>query len=482
MSISKRGTIVEMFSTFLQLDQNSDLIAPSWKSVATLEKSMIQQIKNNPNFTQEQWASYWLNEVLNNQQHNLAKNHLSAYLEEACYWMAWKVCQQLSTANITQVDCFLIAREVTANPAKIFKNYDSSRSSLKTYAQFPIKRIIIEKIRTGSEVQGYSPTGMLRSVSKKELKEVLEKDHIKEPRFSECLLAYQCFRELYIPTHFKQNRQLKPPNTQQFTAIASRYNQLRARGNLTQDINNQELEKLLNTCVDAIRRSLTICTVSLEEETLTSESIFSDVLEESQALTDEWQQINTILANEFISLPSDAQKILKFTYGLDLTQTDIAKLVDSRQDKICRKISQYKLILLQALARWLQENLKVILTPQKINEMLKPLEEWLKIYCPQEFQQFLARILLEDFKSEIKLLQLLLGEKLKLGVVAKKLNISEADVTDKLLRVRQHLQEKLKQWVETTQSVELNISTNVDKRLATFVEEWLKNAPYATFR
>ena len=59
----------------------------------------------------------------------------------------------------------------------------------------------------------------------------------------------------------------------------------------------------------------------------------------------------------------------------------------------------------------------------------------------------------------------------------KKLNTSSHIITDKIKKVKENLERFLREWVRKKMDIDLPNSAN--KRIVSFVEEWLKDAPYA---
>ena len=205
----KRKHPIEMFSTFLKVDEPSDSIGPAWLTDSRLKQNMTRMSLAEPDAPEEYWTLYWLREALKDPQNTQARSHLSAYLEEVCYWTTFKVFQEVANISQSRADCFFIARAAAANPGKLFKNYDGVRSSLKTFAQFPLKTAILEEIRAGRELLKYSDPALLRAVTRKTLKEALQKAGLREAELSGCLLAWQCFKEIYVPATEGRSKQLK---------------------------------------------------------------------------------------------------------------------------------------------------------------------------------------------------------------------------------------------------------------------------------
>ncbi|MGB7710268.1 MAG: hypothetical protein WBL95_12160 [Microcoleus sp.] len=439
---------------------------------------MTKKIESEAIANEEFWAQYWLKATLKDSQtKSSAREHLSAYLEEACYWTALKIHQQLAAYQLRRVDCFLMLREVAANPVKLFKNYDYKSSSVKTYSQFPLKSAVLDQVRKGRELDKYTWPALLRAVTKKRLKESLHKANIKEPEMSRCLLAWQCFRDKYVPIKAIGSKQLQPPDLNQMEAIANHYNQ---QYNPQESLSAQTIQKLLELCVQVIQDSSKTSFVSLED--CLSEPIYEDLIEEQDAVESEYHQLDLVLSQAFAALPQEAQTLLNLWYGLGMTQSDLALVLGiAQQYQVSRTVGKHKQFLLKALAEWSQKTWQITLNSQQLGEMAKQLDGWLEEHCAAPFRKVLKEaLLLPSLHSEIQLLQLMFGQNLKPEQVANQLQIKEADINVRINRVKQSLQSRLKSYVENTLQISLSPCKSVDKSTANFIELYLQKAAYAT--
>lgn len=477
--MKKRRDLVELFSTFLQIDDHYDALGPCWEKSPRLASNMTKKIESEAIANEEFWAQYWLKATLKDSQtKSSAREHLSAYLEEACYWTALKIHQQLAAYQLRRVDCFLMLREVAANPVKLFKNYDYKSSSVKTYSQFPLKSAVLDQVRKGRELDKYTWPALLRAVTKKRLKESLHKANIKEPEMSRCLLAWQCFRDKYVPIKAIGSKQLQPPDLNQMEAIANHYNQ---QYNPQESLSAQTIQKLLELCVQVIQDSSKTSFVSLED--CLSEPIYEDLIEEQDAVESEYHQLDLVLSQAFAALPQEAQTLLNLWYGLGMTQSDLALVLGiAQQYQVSRTVGKHKQFLLKALAEWSQKTWQITLNSQQLGEMAKQLDGWLEEHCAAPFRKVLKEaLLLPSLHSEIQLLQLMFGQNLKPEQVANQLQIKEADINVRINRVKQSLQSRLKSYVENTLQISLSPCKSVDKSTANFIELYLQKAAYATF-
>ncbi|WP_199247569.1 sigma-70 family RNA polymerase sigma factor [[Phormidium] sp. ETS-05] len=471
---------IEMFSTFLQADEARDTLGPAWLTDSRLKQNMTRVSQTDADAPEEFWTLYWLREALKDPQNPLARGHISAYLEEVCYWVTLKIFQEVANIRESRVDCFFIARSAAANPGKLFKNYDQIRSSLKTYAQFRLKTAILEQIRAGSSLQKYSDPALLRALTKKTLKEALQKANIKEPELSGCLLAWQCFKEVYVPAIEGGRRQLKPPDETQLAQMAALYNQ--ASKNRLAAVNSQSIQKLLEQCVSTVRASLRISTVSLDnclfEPALTSDDPIDTLDEPAQ----EWQQVNSILAEAIATVNDENQKMLKLWHGLSFTQADLSKIFGEKQYHISRQISRSRETLLKALAQWSASTLGITLSSEQLKEIATQLDGWLEFYCQAPFLGLLKSTLVAEMREQIELLKLYYGQNLKPEDIERELKIEESVLNQRLAQIKTQLAAQLNIHVQSQLELDLSSVNSTEKRLTAFVDMFLEKAPYATFK
>lgn len=478
--MKKRENLVEKFSTFLNFINCNDSSIAVWETNPKLVTNMKQLCDLDPSAKEEFWAQYWLKEALQENQNELALGHLSAYLEETCYWIALTKAQQLANSDFSWMDCFQLARTVVAQPAKLFAKYDSTRSRLKTYAQLKLGTEISEFIRVRREKTKYSEAALLRSLTKISLKQALAKVGFPKEQLSRYLLAWNCFKEIYTPTKAAGTQRLEWPEPEQLKAIAKRYNQLRLCHQLESAVTSQTLEALLKSCVKAVRDNIAPSIHSLDDSNLPLAAPDDDI-EEIELRSQEWHQINSLLSDTFASLSNDYQKMLELEHGLAIKQADIGKAFNLKQYQVSRQLDKAKRVLLKALTDWSQQRLNISLSPQQIAALSPEIDGWLRWYCQSLFQDVLTATLLQDLNDEVQLLRLHYGQNLPLQAVATKLAISESLLQGKLERVNQHLRFKLETRVQANLPIALTSLNSAEKRLTDVIEVWIKNAPYATF-
>ena len=484
--MKKREQIEHMFSSFMIVDDRTDSLNRGWQTDKSLRNSMRTLLTTEPELSEEDCAQFWLQQVIQDRGKPLASNHLCAYLEESCCFATLQVFQQFRQFNIKRVDCFFYAREAAANPQKLFKRYDpGQKTRLKTYAQYPLKSAILERVRIGSELLKYSPPTLMRTISKKRFTEVLRNAHLSKTKIDSCLLFQQCFRDRYSPPEMGTNRKLPPPTLAQWKAIASDYNQRRREFDLTEAVTEKDMENLFNFCTTLVRDSLKIRMVSWEESQNVLELNQTVPPETEESLTEESRQIREFLVTAFSQQSSDCQNWFKLWMGLGFTQTEIAIALGwnpGHQYKISRAFRRCQTDLLKALVLWIQERFNTTLTPEQMQAIAPQINECLEQYCQGEFHRVLQQTVTRELATEVDLLTTFYGKGSTLEVVADLLAITVADVEARVKTIKQHLQTGLQSYIEQTLAIDLAVVSRASHHLETFIDRWLLTAPYATFR
>ncbi len=485
MGLQQRKTLLEIFSTFLEVREDPQEFSAGWLIDTRLQNSMESRIQEDPKANEDYWALFWLNQVLKNPQQSFARGHLSAYLEEVCYRITDKDIKNiLEIYHISLVDGFLIVRSIAAKP-EILTNYKSERGKVKYYAQKCIAVKAKEEIRQGRDKEKFSKIGLLRYSSKKCFIESLKTAGIKDPKFSELFLARQAFQAIYTVKAPNGCQKLPPPPPEKLVEIAEYYNQHRPPH--LQEIKSETLEEMLEECQDALRAYYSspklIYSDTLEECQQQIEiNQSSELIDESDYLDDQLQEVNLVLSKAFEKLKSEDRKILQLSIGLNMTQSEIGEILNIIQSQVSRHRRASKGALITALAKWSVKKFQIELKSEKLNDMSPQLDEWLAQYCTLPFHQCLKVALLESFPSDIPTLTQLYEQELKPKIVAEKLNISEDQLKQNVEQIKQHLQEKLLVHLKKCLKVSLKPCSSASQKIANFVNTWLENAPYATFR
>lgn len=385
-----RQGIVETFSTFLQFE--TDRFA-GWVTDAKLRRSMLSSLTQSakPETAETFWSLYWY-KVWQAQPQGLAIAHLSAYLQEACYWTVKRTITGLSSVQYGLSDCFQIA---IAKVDKVLRGFNPKQGfSLKNYASTIFGSAIRETLRQQREVDIATDWALLRKLSQKRLIESLLGAGLGSETISSYVLAWNCFKTIYISTQASATRQLPKPDLQTWEAIAKLYNVQYSTqlSSPKSEINPEQLEKWMISCAKAARAYLypTFTSINTPKPgqageflddlpTIVGESLLSEIIAQEEAQTREAQQaqIDNILTTAIAKLDSQAQSLLQMYYAQGLTQQQMAQQMEMKQYAVSRRLTKAREALLLALAVWSQDTLHITLTPNVIKGTNAVLEEWL---------------------------------------------------------------------------------------------------------
>ncbi|MDJ0774259.1 MAG: sigma-70 family RNA polymerase sigma factor [Mastigocoleus sp. MO_167.B18] len=401
-----RNSIVKIFSTFLQFDADS---FSGWATDARLRRSIQNcidknsQIANGSDELAEQenfWAHYWY-KIWQEDSARLAKSHLSAYLQETCYWIAHRTVQSFASSQYKLSDCFQVA---IASVDKVLKGFNPERSSgFKAYAKAIFSSAIRDTLRQRHEVDICSTWGLLRKVSQKRLSESLINSGLSPEAADNHIMAWNSFKKLYVPQPGKPTRQLQKPDPETLKAIAEDYNSqiqfLQIKASQTQSqIDPQTLENWLLRCAVSVRNYLYPNITSAN--TPTGEGDTTEYLdyiqderdlfisqmidkEEEENRKSQQLEVSGVLKVAIEGLNQQTQEILVLYYSQGLTQQQIAQELQIKQYTISRRLTKAKEVLIRSLSQWSQENLHISVNSDLLKTNSTVIEEWLE----QHYQQ-----------------------------------------------------------------------------------------------
>ncbi|MBE9170138.1 sigma-70 family RNA polymerase sigma factor [Pleurocapsales cyanobacterium LEGE 06147] len=389
-----RQGIVTLFSTFIQFDFDR---FSRWASDPRLRRSMERRLTqmSSQETSENFWAIYWHKAWLRQPQ-DLARDHLSAYLQEVCFWATQKTISGFTSTQYTIPDCFQVA---ISGVDKVLKGFDSNQGfNLKNYASITFSNLIRELLRQRQEVDICSDWALLRKLSQKRLIESLQNAGLDSKTIDRYVLAWNCWKTIYVPDRAGSTRKLSKPDAATWKAIAELYNS-EFKGQLpfpASQANPETLEKWLLACVKAARAYLYPNVTSINQPRLgqdsgeivdnlvgeVDDSLLTDMIasEEAQNRDRQQAQINQVLIEALKALDSQERQLLELYYARQLTQTEMAKELGTKQYNVSRKLSRARQLLLKSLARWSQTNLHISLSSDVLKGISALLEEWLTGY------------------------------------------------------------------------------------------------------
>ena len=397
-----RQSITESFTTFLQFDTDK---AIGWATDGRLRRNILNsqarfsQSDNSENF----WVYCWYKEWQENPK-SLAKEHLSAYLQETCYWVANRTVKNVYLPQYTLSDCFQMT---IARIDKVLKGFKPQMGfSLKNYGSAIFSSELKELLRQQQEIHICTDWLLLRRLTQKRLVESLENVGMNPKMIERYILAWKCYQTLYTPTQRTGTRKLQNPGLQTWEAIAALYNNQR----LTQLSSNapecsaEVIEKWMLVCASSVRNYLYPTPVSLNAprgdgeafreliDTLPEyqqESPISQIVIREEELDRQAQRdlISDVLVAAIEELDRESRKIIELYYGSELSQQQIAKKLGIKQYTISRRLTKIRKALLLKFATHCKESLHISLNSSALDYISTVMKEWLKVKFNHSFSQ-----------------------------------------------------------------------------------------------
>ncbi|MBW4455813.1 MAG: sigma-70 family RNA polymerase sigma factor [Nostoc indistinguendum CM1-VF10] len=383
-----RQGIVEIFSTFVQFDVDQ---FSGWATDAKLRRSMKVCLESSTEKSDTFWALYWY-KVWQTQSSAVALAHISAYLQEVCYWTARKFALNFPTQS-SVADCFQMA---IAHINKILKTFNPQYSShLKAYAELAFESIIKDALRLCREADICSDWALLHKLSRKRLVQSLQNAGFNAESIESYVLAWECFKELYTGDNTKI-RQLTKPDAQTWEAISNLYNaeRLSRLSSPTAAVNQQTIETWVLSSAKAARTFLYPKFVSADAPLKEDDgnlldilrvdlqtSLLTEIIEQEEAanMRSQQAQLNQVLSQAIAALDAESQKVLQAYYVQQLTQQEIAAQLEIKQYTVSRRLSSIKKSLLLTLTQWSQNTLHISPKSDVVDAINTSLEEWLKV-------------------------------------------------------------------------------------------------------
>jgi RNA polymerase sigma factor (sigma-70 family) len=377
-----RQTLVDIFSTFLQFESDQ---ARGWVTDAKLRRSIQKQ----PAPTSiEDYALYW-HQSWQTSPPQPAQDHLSAYLQEACYWSTQQAMPRIASQNYGLADCFQMA--ISQVPKILSAFTPNQAASLKTYSRAAFSNIIRDNLRRVREIDICSDWSLLLKTSRKSLQSALQTAGLGPEMINQYITAWACFETAYLQAKPAAVRQRQAPDRQLWETVAALYNQ-----QATPSITTETLERWLTYCAKQARaeRYPRVTSLNLARSAQMQGELQDDlpaslpdtvldglILREEQADRQaQHQQIHQVLSQALDQLDSNAAELVKLYYQDNLTQQQMAQKLEIQQYTVSRRLSKARTALLLTLTQWIQETLHISPTSDVIKHISTVMEEWLQNY------------------------------------------------------------------------------------------------------
>ncbi|MBW4510706.1 MAG: sigma-70 family RNA polymerase sigma factor [Scytonematopsis contorta HA4267-MV1] len=487
--MTKREGIIQKFSTFASFTKANSIVSILWQVDVELERHIKKIKQSDPEAKEKFWAIYFLRSTLNapqikenqsflnksiyqnneseNSQYNFkAERHLFAYLQESCLWAAYKVHKKFSSIRYKYPleECFQIACMGANPPSNLLKNFNLNfSSSIDSYAKTALVHFIQNTIYSQDievKTKKYSDYGLLKDLTKIELKTALMSQGIAQQEIDLYCIVWKCFDEVYSSKKCQSNRSLKSPNQEQIKQICSCYNLRLQKLNISViPASEEQIQQILSTCIQAAREYRTKYFLPLDkyEDLPNSQPNNLDNLVQEET----WEQVLSVLSQIFINLPEAVQVMFKLSKGLNLTQSEVADVLKDKysdlqkQYQVARQLAKHnRNILGDFLMQWQLVEPDVPINDEKDIENIKlALDECLENYCQKMLNNDLELVLSQ-----------LVNEK------RNKIN-ADSSIKQEIIRGFNH-------QLETNMYLPNKCLESVEDKVTTFVDEWLKTKSY----
>ncbi|NEP57326.1 MAG: hypothetical protein F6K31_09920 [Symploca sp. SIO2G7] len=493
-------SVIISFSSFL--DCRGDNWRYEWKlhSDRKLRLNMQRLVESTPETSNDFWARYFL-QILRGEREEIncggkdnAQKHLSAYLQKVCKSVAIRLYGKHHHSLPLQEqyrlrDYFQMASLFANNPGELLRNFCLDLPSpIEAYAKERIQGKVNGEIRKQNQHINrlrYSDWGLMRNIAQPELEKAL-RSRLTPESVEHHIMVWQCFKEIYVSPTSQGSRRLNDPTIEVFKDIADCCNQrCYLLSYPAAAVKANTIEQMLKTCAQALRDGRKVLFVypdppkngqdfsARDGWDLVSQDNSTEPLAKL-AETEQWRCINSVLEEAFAQLPTYEQTLLRLDkQGLGLTGTQIGHIFGLEQFQVSRQLKYSRRKLLGAFVQWCHEHLKIQPANEEIKQLDSPLKSWLNKYCQAGLFGILEHVLLSANADDKEFLQ----QRYRLGFtnqeIALILQFSSSEVATKIAVIRQDIQEQFTTEVEVTLELKANALSHCQKKIATFVENWL---------
>ncbi len=391
----QRKDLIEIFSTFLQFESDR---AQGWMTDPRLNRRMRGSIELEALGSEYFWETYWLKQYAQSIDAKSPElrdvvGHLSAYLQETCFWAVNRVMPRLGSIQMKLSDCFQVA---IADVPKLLQGFDASKpSGLKTFANTVFSNCLRDNLRQRREIDFCSEWGLLQKISRKRLTDALVANSFDRLMCDRYYLAWKALTSCHSSENSPKLRTISAPDAETWQLIERAYDRERKDFPHLTAATAKELEKWLLDAAKKVRSYLypTVNSLNVKKGDETEADWESDLvgndaspmvyLEEQEATAErqtQHQQIVAVLAEATGRLDEPSRNLLKLYYQEHLTQQNIAQKLELPQYTVSRKLSKARETLLKAILAWMQTTLNIAPTSDTIASISAVLEEWLESF------------------------------------------------------------------------------------------------------
>jgi RNA polymerase sigma factor (sigma-70 family) len=393
--VRQRQDLIEIFSTFLQFEGDRPTL---WAIEPRLHRSMTKSIASEPLGNEDFWATYWLRQYTRQGEalepvRRQPIDHLTAYLQETCFWAVSRVMPRTGSMQVQLSDGFQVA---ISDVPKLLAAFDASKpSGLKTYANTVFGNSLRDYLRQRREVDFCSEWGLLQKISRKRLLDALTANNFDPATCDRYYLAWQALTTNHSADKSPKLRTLAAPTAETWQAIEQSYNRARRDFPHLTAATAKEIEKWLLDAAKKVRSYLypTVNSLNVKkgddnDAEWESDLVGNDLepmanLEEQETRAErhsQQQQMVEVLQATIDRLDTPSRQLLTLYYQQQATQQQIAQKLDIPQYTVSRKLTKTRQTLLKAILTWGQTSLHIAPTSDVINSISALLEEWLESF------------------------------------------------------------------------------------------------------
>jgi RNA polymerase sigma factor (sigma-70 family) len=394
----QRKDLIEIFSTFLQFEGDRP---QGWAIEPRLNRSMTRSIQVEPRGSEDFWVIYWLRQYAQqanatNPALHLAISHLSAYLQETCFWAVNRVMPRVGSIQMKLSDCFQVA---IADVPKLVAGFDASKlAGLKAYANTVFSNCLRDRLRQQREIDFCTEWGLLQKISRKRLLDALIANNFDVASRDRYYVAWQALTSHHSSEKSPKLRSIAAPDPETWQLIEQSYNRERKKFPHLTVATAKELEKWLLDAAKKVRSYLypTISSLNVKKGDDTEAEWESDLvgnelepmadLEEQETRAErqtQQQQMVAVLHEAIAKLDAPASQLLTLYYRDRATQQNIAQQLEMPQYTVSRKLTRVRENLLKEIVAWGQTALHIQPTSDVISAISPLLEEWLESFYAQ---------------------------------------------------------------------------------------------------
>ncbi|MEL6353481.1 MAG: sigma-70 family RNA polymerase sigma factor [Cyanobacteria bacterium J06627_28] len=415
-----RITVLEMFTTFIRF---SDDRFEAWITDSRLRRSMAQEkirspssespsseapssepLSESPSQPEAFWALYWFQQW-QTKAHPQAALHLSAYLQEACYWASETITQRFVSVHVSLADGF---QSAIAQTDRILARYDPTYgSSLKGYARTAFTNFIRDCLRQQKAADICSDWGLLRRLSQTQVRQSLLTAGFIDIETD--IAIWKCFKAVCVPDvqriASRSVRTLTAPDAALYTQIAERYNQQSSKNADAQKIDARAVTTSLKRTIQAARAYLNPSVTSLNQsqyndsgsadsehallntlsmparDTPMAQMMAAETYAEQQQ---KWAAMAAVLQDAITQIETPQQALLQLYYQQQLTQKEIAHQLGIKQYQVSRQLSRVRQQLLLSVVHWSKDTLHISIESAVLANISEAIHEWLQhAYLPE---------------------------------------------------------------------------------------------------